>query len=490
MFGVVRGYALENQSKSELSSEAGLAGLTADVEVRVVAESWPDARSYALILPASRESVVITPRTKDSKATVAINGGRVPRGKSSDAVPLQFGMNKLDVVVTAEDGKTQECYELKVFRAYAMPNWVNVVDQGPFSPRDSAGELVFDGRMWLFGGYTPDLVGDVWCSADGSRWTQTGQLPDGDTVNIPACFVHQGKMWIASSQGRFYSSDDGKNWTRVLDKLQWSGVNCGAVLDGKMWVIGGAEGREVWSSSDGVSWQQVTASAPWSRRWHAGNLVAHAGRLWVMGGSLGKYQPFKAYSDVWSSSDGVNWTLVTDHAPWPARKWTSCLVYRNRIWLLGGFRGQPTWQNFNDVWYSSDGKGWRQLVTEDIWSPRHEISAYVHDDSIWVVAGNAWPLVNDVWKLHIAGLTFTSQPVLEEYVGARYEYRASADFNESAKPIMFRLAKGPEWLSVDAASGVVSGVPGTPGDYAVSVEAYDEAGESARQDYNLHVVPL
>jgi len=42
---------------------------------------------------------------------------------------------------------------------------------------------------------------------------------------------------------------------------------------------------------------------------------------------------------------------------------------------------------------------WQRLETKTKFSPRHEVTAYAHDHSLWVVAGNSWPLMNDAWKL-------------------------------------------------------------------------------------------
>jgi hypothetical protein len=156
--------------------------------------------------------------------------------------------------------------------------------------------------------------------------------------------------------------------------------------------------------------------------------------------------------------------------------------------MMGGFRAEPTWNNFNDVWYSTDGARWSELVTEDIWSPRHEYSLFVFDDKLWMVGGNAWPLQNDVWYLEIKGLTFLSQPVIEEVAGNEYTYRAKADFNASGRKITYRLVEAPRWLAIDGAAGVIRGTPLEPGDYQVIVEAADAAGESARQAYTLHIL--
>ena len=52
-------------------------------------------------------------------------------------------------------------------------------------------------------------------------------------------------------------------------------------------------------------------------------LVVYDRKLWLIGGGITIYHPFKAYRDVWSSSDGKSWTKVTDQAPWPARIWST-----------------------------------------------------------------------------------------------------------------------------------------------------------------------
>ncbi|MFZ1932596.1 MAG: hypothetical protein WCB27_17030 [Thermoguttaceae bacterium] len=57
--------------------------------------------------------------------------------------------------------------------------WTLVKKQAVFAPRDGAGALTFNNRMWLLGGWNPgDAVhfpkianSEVWKSADGANWT-------------------------------------------------------------------------------------------------------------------------------------------------------------------------------------------------------------------------------------------------------------------------------------------------------------------------------
>src|ERR1044071_4605935 len=55
------------------------------------------------------------------------------------------------------------------------PNWVKISDKNGFSARDSCGELVFNNRIWLMGGWVDsfkDPPRDVWSSPDGKEWTK------------------------------------------------------------------------------------------------------------------------------------------------------------------------------------------------------------------------------------------------------------------------------------------------------------------------------
>ena len=58
-------------------------------------------------------------------------------------------------------------------------------------------------------------------------------------------------------------------------------------------------------------------------------------------------------------------------------------------------------RNWGDVWDSRDGKQWQALRSGVIWKARHEHSAYVFQDKIWVVGGHAQPLSSEVWSLQV-----------------------------------------------------------------------------------------
>ena len=306
------------------------------------------------------------------------------------------------------------------------PVWVKVTEHAAWAPRDSCGEVVYKDRMWLLGGwFSSNIIGprDVWSSSDGLTWTEVTHQGGWTHGDLPTTVTFQDRMWFmggwyggrlagASASSQVWYSTDGADWRNATMTAGWSprlGA-AGVVHNGKMWILGGLEryfdGNEshlrndVWCSADGKAWELATASAPWApRAFHAA--LSFAGKLWVFGG--GNYVPtYAGHNDVWCSTDGVQWTQVTSHAPWSPRIWFSAVVFRDRMWLLGGWSNNPS-KNWNDVWHTTDGATWTELKTDSIWSERHEQSYYVFQDKLWLVGGNAWPLVNDVWRLDLCG---------------------------------------------------------------------------------------
>ncbi len=239
--------------------------------------------------------------------------------------------------------------------------------------------------------------------------------------DLPMTLVFRDKMWLMggwyngrlpghSASNEVWSSADGEHWEAVTPHAGWTPRLAAAVVEfqGKMWILGGTENyyfgdekslkNDVWSSADGKTWELVTADAGWApRAYHAA--VVHDGKIWVMGG--GNYVPnYRAFNDVWSSADGKNWTQVTSSSAWNSRLWFSSVVYRDRIWVLGGWSNNPS-TNLGDVWYSRDGANWKSLKSDVIWKERHEHSAYVFEDKIWVAGGHARPLNSEVWSLFV-----------------------------------------------------------------------------------------
>jgi hypothetical protein len=220
--------------------------------------------------------------------------------------------------------------------------------------------VVFNSQIWVLGGHNAvGLLNDVWSSSDGMTWTQvTNAAAWSKRFNFGAV-AFNGQMWVlgghdGSLRNDVWSSSNGMTWTQVTNAAPWSSrYHSGAVtLNGQMWVLGGYDDslrNDVWSSSDGMTWTQVTNTAAWSGRW-THRALALNGQMWVLGGDLcGGSLSSGCYSnDVWSSPDGVNWTLATNAAAWSGRGVFGAVALNGQMWVLGGYDGGY----HNDVWSS------------------------------------------------------------------------------------------------------------------------------------------
>jgi hypothetical protein len=303
-------------------------------------------------------------------------------------------------------------------------DWVQVKDTAAWQPRDSQSEFVFNNQLWILGGWFRSDEApprDVWCSHDGKEWDLINKSAPWIHSDLSMSVVFKDKMWIMggwyngrleghSASNMVWSSNDGVNWTKITDNAKWSPRLAAAIVvfKGKLWILGGTENyyfgdnkslkNDVWYSSDGKNWKQATGNAGWSPRAYLQASVLN-GKIYVFGG--GNYVPdYHAKNDVWSSADGIHWTQVSESAPWHERLWFSSVVYRNRIWVMGGWSNNP-YHNWSDVWYTMDGKEWTQWKSNVCWKGRHEQSAFVFSDKIWIAGGMTPPLVNDVWSLAI-----------------------------------------------------------------------------------------
>ncbi len=276
-------------------------------------------------------------------------------------------------------------------------SWTKLTNSAGWSARYGHSSVVFNGKMWVLGGYDGSSKNDVWSSADGSTWTRATNSARWLARGFHSSVVFNNKMWVlggsdGSNKNDVWSSADGSTWTRATNSAGWSarqGHNS-VVFNNKMWVLGGYDGgrkNDVWSSSDGGTWTKATDSAGWSARYGHSSVVFNK-KIWVLGGSDGSNK-----NDVWSSSDGVNWTRSTDSAGWSGRNSHRSVEFNGKMWVLGGDAGGRK----NDVWSSSDGVNWTQSTVSVGWSARHSHQTLIFNNKMWVIGGIDGGNKNDVW---------------------------------------------------------------------------------------------
>jgi hypothetical protein len=67
---------------------------------------------------------------------------------------------------------------------------------------------------------------------------------------------------------------------------------------------------------------------------------------------------------------------------------------------MGGWSNKPS-KNWADSWVSKDGKNWARFDAKSSWKERHEHSAFVFKDKLWIAGGMIPPLCNEVWSLSL-----------------------------------------------------------------------------------------
>jgi hypothetical protein len=244
--------------------------------------------------------------------------------------------------------------------------WKQETASAPWAARFGHACVVFNNRIWILGGVSSPgrfqnvYHNDVWSSADGRAWTQESAAAPWEGRSGLTAVVFDNRLWIFGGGNPYanvndtWSTTDGVNWTQETATAAWPDGSQPApvVFNNRLWVLGtgtwGAWSSEVWSSNDGVNWIQESAAAPWPARTGYATAVFND-RLWLLGGQRIWTEMF---NDVWSTDDGVNWTQETAAAQWTPRSGHTSVVFDSRLWVLGG--ADPIARD--DVWFGVEAQ--------------------------------------------------------------------------------------------------------------------------------------
>jgi hypothetical protein len=295
--------------------------------------------------------------------------------------------------------------------------WELVTDSAAFGPRDGAGAMVYQDRIWLVGGWNPDSTpnrcSEVWTSTDGRNWICVNNQAPWPGRHCMGTAVYQDKMWLIGGDGLtdVWNSSDGVHWNLITEDAPWGPRYKPYVMEfhDTLWLMGGfdvfTENRmafnDVWCSVNGADWIRVLEHAPWEPRGVIHGKVIFNDRMWILGGGLynlngGLLETY--YNDVWSSADGIHWQEELDCAPWKGRIHHSIEVFDDKMWLMAGHNKNYLSGPYNlrkDVWFSSDGVQW-ELMPDIPWAHTHAASIFVYDSALWLAAGY---LRNEVWRM-------------------------------------------------------------------------------------------
>ncbi len=309
-------------------------------------------------------------------------------------------------------------------------NWTQASMVPPFGPRADYGSTVFHDQIFVIGGQntgpqTPDLKSyamnnDVWSTTDGTNWTELTANASFSQRTDPRVAVFKDKIWVIggidanSLRNDIWSSSDGSNWSLVISNAGFSPRSNPVVVvfDNKLWVIGGKDYlsnlvNDVWSSSDGSNWTLITDNAGFSRS--PGFILSGAvfdNHIFIIDVAISK-ERFGS-NEIWSTSNGKNWTLVNENASFRIMEYIPMIVFDNKFWIVGGGnpgnRGTPemfahpeNFFYFNSVWSSIDGNNWTLETEHAGFSPRYGMGVVSFQNKIWVLGG--FPHAGDVWYM-------------------------------------------------------------------------------------------
>lgn len=213
-----------------------------------------------------------------------------------------------------------------------------------------------------------------------------------------------------------YSVDSGANWLNIASGLspqiqtfEWTvpDIDPGNILlrfASKKSVQVPLTVKNLKLDDTYYTWSKVTDTTPFYERDGAGALV-FKDKMWLLGGWDSTRIPV-CNSEIWNSTDGVNWELVAV-APWEGRHTAGYVVFKDKMWVVGGDANSGHYQN--DVWNTDDGISWVKITDSVPWKDRVLFYTTVFKDKIYVIGGQKMvdastinfdplELYNDVWS--------------------------------------------------------------------------------------------
>ncbi|MEO0556424.1 MAG: kelch repeat-containing protein [Bacteroidota bacterium] len=118
-------------------------------------------------------------------------------------------------------------------------------------------------------------------------------------------------------------------------------------------------------------------------------------RLWLVGGFIAG---FGNQNDVWFSEDGVTWEVSLENleAPFTSRNGHQLVTFDNKLWLIGGsgFGDWPT-----DIWSSNDGETWQLAQKAAPYGDRIGHMVIVFENRLWLIGGRDQQAnrLSDIW---------------------------------------------------------------------------------------------
>lgn len=280
-----------------------------------------------------------------------------------------------------------------VYSSTDAATWTTVLANAPWTGRVQAEAVYFQDKIWVMGGFTSSNTysDEIWNSPNGVDWTLVKVGPHWSPRTKFSLVVFQNKMWVMGGRSStqvyndIWNTTDGINWTQVQPttriwepRQQLGGVVFNPGTGNRIYVIGGAQFsggmpyNDVWSTGNGISWRREKDHALNNPPVNIENPVVYrdhgVDKIYLLGCVLGGGVQ-GCVENVWSSTNGVNWTLGAV-APWGNVSNVTPVVFNNgngnKIYTTGGI----TVGTFLSSIWKFNGSNWNQVTTTPTWTPR------------------------------------------------------------------------------------------------------------------------
>jgi len=242
---------------------------------------------------------------------------------------------------------------------------------------------VFNNRIWIIGGYyleNEQYLSDIWYSEDCVNWTQAVYRSSFSGRMKAGAVVHKDKLYLIGGIGEggklltdVWSSTNGIDWIQISHENPFPNERTNKVFSLGDNIVLFSEKHGVFISADGKEWSNASQNDLVINR-RDFSIIKKDDVLYLTGGELlFEDQSYTEYAnDIWTSEDGINWTkkgprpIINGADPTfymltPARSGHSTVLFKDKMYIIGGFNRYTEDKYFNDVWVSKKGEMWFKI---------------------------------------------------------------------------------------------------------------------------------
>lgn len=180
-------------------------------------------------------------------------------------------------------------------------------------------------------------------------------------------------------------AQQGPKWRRITDSAPWpKSYNYQLLsLRDTLWVL---HPRGTWYSTDGQRWKASALSNPIYN--HAFlDYVLFNNQLIGLGYFKGNIEQFQFRPIIFSSTNMRTWDTLSKASRLPQRFFYHPFVFQNQLWIIGGEDKQTS---YADIWKSSNGVQWQQVVKEGSFGKRSNSQIVTLNKRLYLLNNDVW----------------------------------------------------------------------------------------------------